>query len=134
MIIGVGADILQIERLRRSLAKFGKGYLEEVYSEDELATAIPPSYLTEAEFHSRAFCAKEACSKALGTGIDENVDWYDIIIDQLSQPPKITLFGGALTRLETLTPPNFQAHIALTVGGNDGIASAYVVISAQAQG
>lgn len=116
------------------MAKFGKGYLEEVYSEDELATASPPSHLTEAEFHSRAFCAKEACSKALGTGIDESVDWYDIVVDQFSLPPKITLLGDALTRLETLMPHAFEAEIALTVGSNERLAYAYVVISAAARG
>lgn len=129
MLIGIGADILQIERFRRSLARFGRGYLEEVFSEDELARSQVPANLTEAAFYARAFCAKEACAKALGTGIDETVDWYDISIDQSTLPATITLFGGAITRLAALTPTGFQSIISLEVGSKNGLAQACVIIS-----
>lgn len=129
VLIGIGSDILQIERLRRSLAKFGNDYLEEVFSELELARSNVPANLTEAEFFSRGFCAKEACAKALGTGIDENVDWYDISVDQLTLPPTIALSGGAMTRLTALTPAGFQSRIALALGSKEGLAYAYVTIS-----
>ena len=129
MLIGIGADILQIERFRRSLARFGRGYLEELFSEDELARSRIPANLTEAAFYARAFCAKEACAKALGTGIDETVDWYDISVDQSTLPATITLFGGAMARLAAFTPPGFQTAISLDVGSKNGLAHASVLIS-----
>lgn len=130
MLIGIGADILQIERFRRSLARFGRGYLEEVFSEEELARSRVPANLTEAAFFARAFCAKEACSKALGTGIDATVDWHDISVDQSTLPATIKLFGGAITRLAALTPIDFQSIISLDVGSKNGIAQAFVMVSA----
>lgn len=129
MLIGIGIDILQIERFRRSLARFGRGYLEEVFSDEELARSRVPDNLTEAAFYARAFCAKEACAKALGTGIDETVDWYDISVDQSTLPATITLFGGAITRLTALTPIGFQSAISVDVGSKNGLAQACVMIS-----
>ncbi|WP_129792138.1 4'-phosphopantetheinyl transferase superfamily protein [Sphingosinicella sp. CPCC 101087] len=129
MLVGIGADILQIERFRRSLARFGRGYLEEVFSEEELARSWVPANLTEAAFFARAFCAKEACAKALGTGIDETVDWYDISVDQVTLPATIALFGGAIARLEALTPIGFQSVISLDIGSKNGLARACVMIS-----
>nr|WP_246425954.1 holo-ACP synthase [Sphingomonas kyeonggiensis] len=128
-MIGIGADILQIERFRRSLARFGRGYLEEVFSEEELARSRVAANLTEASFYARAFCAKEACAKALGTGIDETVDWYDISVDQSTSPATITLSGGAITRLAALTPTGFQSVISLDLGSKNGLAQACVMIS-----
>ncbi len=129
MLIGIGTDILQIERLRRSLARFGRGYLEEVFSEEELARSRVPANLTEAAFYARAFCAKEACAKALGTGIDETVDWYDISVDQSTLPATIMLSGGAMMRLAALTPIGLPAVIWLDVGLKDSLAYAGVMIT-----
>jgi holo-[acyl-carrier protein] synthase len=133
VLVGIGADILQIERLRRSLVRFGRRYLEEVFSEEELARSQVPTNLSEVAFYARAFCAKEACAKALGTGIDETVDWYDISVDQSTLPATITLVGGAMTRLEALTPSGFQPVISLDVASKDGLAQACVIISAVRQ-
>ena len=129
MLIGIGLDILHVERLRRSLARFGLGYLDEIFSEQELALlSIPPS-LSPAEFYARGFCAKEACAKALGTGIDENVDWYDFAVDLSTTPPQITLTGGAAEVLASITTARAQPKINLDVGSRGGLAFAFVVIS-----
>lgn len=129
MLIGIGVDILQIERFRRSLARFGRGYLDELFSEEELARSWVSMNLTEAAFFARAFCAKEACAKALGTGIDPTVDWHDISVDQSTLPATISLVGGAITRLAALTPVGFQPIISLNVGSTNGLAQACVMIS-----
>jgi holo-[acyl-carrier protein] synthase len=129
VLIGIGIDILQVERLRRSLSRFGKGYLDEVFSENELSRARIPAHLSEAAFYARGFCAKEACAKALGTGIDENVDWYDIAVDLYATAPVITLMGGAAERLASLTPARAVTKISLDVGTRGGLAFAFVAIS-----
>ena len=133
MLLGIGADILHIERFRRSLARFGPGYLEEVFTDEELARSQIPSNMTEAAFYARAFCAKEACSKALGTGIDETVDWYDISVDQSTSPATIRLFNGAKRRLAALVPPDFQSVVSLDVGTKEELAHACVILVAVRQ-
>lgn len=133
MLIGIGADILHIERFRRSLTRFGPGYLEEVFTDQELARSRIPGNMTEAAFYARAFCAKEACSKALGTGIDGTVDWYDISVDQSTLPATIRLFNGAKQRLAALMPTGFQSVISLDVGTKGGLAHACVMLVAMRQ-
>lgn len=130
MLIGIGTDILVIERLRRSLVRFGRGYLEDIFSDDELARASVPADEGGAAYYARAFCAKEACAKALGTGLDENVDWFDFSVDQSTLPASITLSGGALSQLTALTPQGLHARVALDVGSKRGLAHATVVIFA----
>jgi holo-[acyl-carrier protein] synthase len=134
VLIGVGIDILQIERVRRSLKRFGRGYLEETCSDEEIARFQAPANLTEEAFYARAFCAKEACAKALGTGIDGAVNWHDILVDQSSSPPTITLKGGAIERLTDITPPGFRSAIAVDVGSRNGLAQAVVMITAAPHG
>lgn len=133
MLIGVGIDILQIERVRRSLRRFGRGYLEETCSEEEISHLQVPASLTDEAFYARAFCAKEACAKALGTGIDGAVHWHDILVDQSTSPPTITLQGGAIERLVDLTPSGFRSAITVDVGSRNGLAQAVVMITATLQ-
>ena len=129
MLIGIGVDILHVERLRRSLTRFGKDYLDEIFSEHELSRLRVPADLSEAAFYARGFCAKEACAKALGTGIDGNVDWYDFEVDFSATLPNIILTGGAAERLASLIPPRAIPTITLDVGSRRGLAFALVAIS-----
>ena len=126
MIIGIGSDNLWIERFRRSLTRFGLGYLEETFTPEELERS--PCFGDPATFYARAFCAKEACSKALGTGITEDVDWYDIEIIQQRDGTEIHLTEGALRQLRSFTPANAEAVIHADVRSEKGIAYAFVVI------
>lgn len=127
MIIGIGADILQVERLRRSLRRFGAGYLEEMFTPHEIA--MPRATLDAGTHFSLGFCAKEACAKALGTGIDADVDWYDIEIDYRMPSPRLMLSGGARTRLDVLTSAGSVAVPQLSFGVEGGLAQAIVIIS-----
>ncbi|USI73571.1 holo-ACP synthase [Sphingomonas morindae] len=127
MIIGIGTDILQIERLRRSLRRFGAGYLEEMFTPQEIA--MPQVTLDAATHFSLGFCAKEACAKALGTGIDADVDWFDIEIDYRTPSPRLMLSGGARTRLEFLTSAGSVAVPQLSLGVAGGLAQAIVIIA-----
>lgn len=127
MIIGIGADILQVERLRRSLRRFGAGYLEEIFTPDEIA--MPQATRDKATHFSLGFCAKEACAKALGTGIDADVDWYDIEVDYRTPFPRLMLSGGARTRLEILTPVGSVAVPQLSLGVVGDLAQAIVIIA-----
>lgn len=133
MLIGVGIDILQIERVRRSLRRFGRGYLEETCSDEEISRLQVPANLTDEAFYARAFCAKEACAKALGTGIDGAVHWHDILVDQSTSPPTIALEGGAIERLADITPSGFRPAITVDVGSRNGLAQAVVMITAALQ-
>ena len=130
MIIGIGADILQVERLRRSLGRFGAGYLEEMFTPDEIA--MPQATPDAATHFSLGFCAKEACAKALGTGIDADVDWYDIEMDCRTPSPRLMLSGGARSRMDVLTPAGSVAVPQLSLSVAGGLAQAIVIIAAAA--
>ena len=127
MIIGIGADILQVERLRRSLRRFGAGYLEEMFTPGEIT--MPQATPDAATHFSLGFCAKEACAKALGTGIDADVDWYDIEIDYRTPCPRLMLSGGARARLDFLTSAGSVAVPQLSLGITGGLAQAIVIIA-----
>jgi len=127
VIIGIGADILQVERLRRSLRRFGVGYLEEMFTPDEIA--MPQATSDVATHFSLGFCAKEACAKALGTGIDVDVDWYNIQIDYRTPSPRLMLSGGARTRLDVLTSAGSVAVPQLSLSVAGGLAQAIVIIA-----
>ncbi|MCJ2183698.1 holo-ACP synthase [Novosphingobium sp. 1949] len=126
LILGIGSDILWVERLRRSLRRFGPGYLEEVFSFEELEAS--PPFGDAAEFYARAFCAKEACAKALGTGIADDVDWYDIQVIQRPGTTLLVLHEGALRHLLSMVPNGSDFTIHVDIGSRKGLAFAFVVI------
>jgi len=117
-ILGIGSDILWTERMRRSLRRFGPGYLEEVFSYEELQAS--PCFGDPAEFYASA--------KALGTGIDENVDWYDIQVIQAPGSTRLVLHEGARRHLLSKIPPNGSSIIHSKATSKKDIACALVII------
>jgi len=128
MIIGLGVDLCHIERIRRSLRRFGDAYLEQLFTKDELAQYSAGVDLPV--FYARAFCGKEACAKALGTGLANGVDWHDIEVLQTRNGATLQLSGGALDQLRQLTPAGRSAVLHVTCASNKQMAQAFVVISA----
>jgi holo-[acyl-carrier protein] synthase len=111
MIVGIGGDLCHVDRIRRSLKRFGDAWLDELFSLDERVNCKQGR--DPALLFARAFCGKEACSKALGTGINEDIGWRDIEISQMGTKASIRLFNGALARLSSLTPVNCSAVLHL---------------------
>lgn len=129
MIIGIGTDLCDIRRIEKTLDRFSERFVERIFTETErrrVARRANPA----AGFAQR-YAAKEACAKALGTGLRRGVFWRDMGVDNLpSGKPFLTLTGGALDRLRTLTPEGMRAHIELTLTDEYPLAHAVVVISA----
>ena len=132
MILGIGNDLIDIRRIERTLARFGDRFLERVFSPEEVAKAMERA--DPAPVLAKRFAAKEACSKALGTGFRHGVYWRDLAVVNLpSGRPVLRVSGGARERLEELTPPGMTAVIHLTLTDEPPMAEAYVVIEAVAQ-
>jgi len=128
MIIGIGADLCYIERIRRSLRRLGDAYLDELFTKDERQAR--GSVTDPAAFYTRAFCGKEACAKALGTGFTNGVGWRDIEILQTQSGTTLRLSDGALERLRQLTPIGCRSSLHITCASNPMIAQVSVIISA----
>jgi holo-[acyl-carrier protein] synthase len=131
MIIGIGSDIIDIRRMEKTLERFGDRFTHRVYTELERARAERrPNQ--RADTYAKRFAAKEACSKALGTGLKKGVFWRDMGVANLpSGQPTMRLTGGALRRLEQLTPPGHTAHIHVSLTDDYPMAFAFVIISAE---
>ncbi len=129
MIIGLGSDLCDIRRIEKSLARFADRFTHRVYTEGErrkcdARAARAPSY-------ARRFAAKEACAKALGTGLSLGVFWRDMeVINLPSGKPTLRLSGGALERLTAIVPPGHEALIHVTLTDEPPIAQAFVIIEA----
>ena len=129
MIIGLGSDIIDIRRIERSLSRFGRRFVDRVFTEGERERS--DGRANRAASYARRFAAKEACAKALGTGIDRNVYWRDMgVINLGSGQPTMQLSGGALQRLRELTPDGMTAHIHLSLSDDHPLAQAMVLIEA----
>lgn len=134
MIIGIGSDIIDIRRIERTLQRFGDRFTHRVYTELERARAERRPHERAATFAKR-FAAKEACSKALGTGIRQGVFWRDMGVANLkSGQPTMVLTGGAAARLAALTPPGHAPFIHVTLTDDFPLAVGYVIISAELAG
>jgi holo-[acyl-carrier protein] synthase len=129
MIIGIGTDLLDVRRLERTLSRFGTRFCERIFTDGERARA--EGRADPARTYAQYFAAKEACSKALGTGLRQGVFWRDMRVQNLpSGKPIMSLTGGAKLRLEALTPPGMEAHIDVSLTDEWPFAHAVVVISA----
>ena len=130
MIIGIGSDLCDIRRIEKSLARFGDRFTHRVFTERERAksdrrAARAPSY-------ARRFAAKEACAKALGTGMSRGVFWRDMeIVNLPGGKPTFRLSGGALERLRSMTPVGHEAVIHVSLTDDPPLAQAFVVIEAR---
>ena len=129
MIIGIGTDLLDIRRIERTLERFGDRFIARIYTKSERAKA--EKRVNVAAAYALRYAAKEACSKALGTGLREGVFWRDMETNSLpSGKPTITLTGGALKKLQSLTPSGMTAKVEVTMSDEHPMAHAMVVIFA----
>jgi holo-[acyl-carrier protein] synthase len=131
MIIGLGSDLCSIERIERSLDRFGARFENRVFTEVERAKAARRPF-TRAGTYAKRFAAKEAFSKAVGTGFKAGVFMRDIgVVNAPSGAPTLALSGGAAARLEALTPEGHIAVVHLTLTDDHPWAQAFVVIEAR---
>jgi holo-[acyl-carrier protein] synthase len=133
MIIGMGSDITDIRRIEKVVGRHGDRFLDRIFTEAERARAERRAHPMAT--YAKRFAAKEACAKALGTGIRRGVWWRDMgVINLPSGRPTMQLTGGALRRLEAITPAGCEARIDLTISDEWPLAQAIVVISAVSNG
>ncbi|WP_029356193.1 holo-ACP synthase [Bosea sp. 117] len=129
MILGIGSDIIDARRVAEVLERHGERFLERVFTPVERAKSERRK--RRAESYAKRFAAKEACAKALGTGLAQGVFWRDMgVVNLPSGAPTLLLTGGARARLEAITPPGFDARIDLTITDDGPMAQAFVIISA----
>ena len=130
MIIGLGSDLCNIERIQNSLDRFGERFENRVFTDTERAKARKRPF-TIAGTYAKRFAAKEAFSKAVGTGFRRGVFMKDIgVINAPSGAPTLKLEGGALKRLQELTPPNHTVTVHLTLTDDHPWAQAFVILEA----
>ncbi len=129
MIIGIGSDLIDIRRVERTLERFGDRFTNRCFTDVERQKS--DRRRLRAESYAKRYAAKEACSKALGTGFRKGVFWRDLGVVNLSGgKPTMALTGGALLRLEEITPEGMEAKIDLTITDEPPIAQALVIITA----
>lgn len=129
MIIGIGNDIVDIRRIEAALARFGGRFIDRVFTDVEQAKS--DGRAARAASYAKRFAAKEACAKALGTGLRDGVYWRDMgVINLPSGRPTLALTGGAALQLARITPPGRVARIDLALTDDFPLAEAVVIISA----
>ena len=130
MIIGLGNDLIDIRRIEKTLEKFGERFTERVFTEVERAKSDRRA--ARAASYAKRFAAKEACAKALGTGVPRRgVHWQHMgVVNLPSGQPTLDLTGGAAERLKELTPSGMKARIDVTITDDYPLAQAIVIISA----
>lgn len=129
MILGIGNDLANIERIGRTIDRFGERFLTRVYTDTERHLA--ESRTLRIETYAKRWAAKEACSKALGTGLRMGIKWRDMgVVNRRSGQPTLHLEGWAARRLADLTPAGHAAHVHLTLTDDRPWAFAVVVIEA----
>ena len=129
MILGIGNDLCDIRRIEKSLERFGERFIRRVFTEIEQKRS--EGRATRASSYAKRFAAKEACSKALGTGFRRGVFMRDMgVVNLRSGKPSLALTGGALARLAEITPEGMTAQIDLSLTDEYPLAQAIVIISA----
>ena len=130
MIIGIGSDLCDVSRIEQTLEKFGERFLARCFTQIERAKSDRRA--ERAASYAKRFAAKEACAKALGTGLRDGVFWRDMgVVNLPSGAPTMKLTGGAAERLAKITPPGRTAFIHLTITDEFPLAQAFVVIEAR---
>jgi holo-[acyl-carrier protein] synthase len=127
MILGIGSDLANIERIERTIARFGARFLDRVYAPTEQALA--ERRRERVATYAKRWAAKEACSKALGTGLRMGIKWRDMgVVNLHTGQPTMLLTGWAEDRLRAMTPPGHRAAVHLTLTDDHPWAMAVVVI------
>ena len=130
MIVGLGSDLCNIERIQKSLDRFGDRFTNRVFTDVERAKAARRPF-TQAGTYAKRFAAKEAFSKAVGTGFKRGVFMKDIgVVNAPSGAPTLALSGGAKAALDALVPEGYEARIHLTLTDDHPWAQAFVIIEA----
>ncbi len=129
MILGIGNDIIDIRRIEESIERWGDRFLNRVFTDIERAKSDRRA--NRAASYAKRFAAKEACSKALGTGFRAGIFWKDMgVVNLPSGKPTMALTGGALERLKAITPPGMVPQIDVSITDEEEMAYVIVIISA----
>jgi holo-[acyl-carrier protein] synthase len=129
LVLGLGNDLIDIRRVEKSLHRFGQRFVDRVFTDIEQKKS--DGRMNRAASYAKRFAAKEACSKALGTGIRRGVHWRTMgVVNLPSGRPTMELTGGAKVRLEQMTPPGMVAQVHLTITDDFPLAQAIVLITA----
>ncbi|HTT98631.1 MAG TPA: holo-ACP synthase [Rhizomicrobium sp.] len=132
MILGLGSDLIDIRRIEKSIERFGARFIDRIYTDVEKAKSDKRAQ--RAASYAKRFAAKEACAKALGTGLNRGVYWRDMgVVNLPGGKPTMRLTGGALARLNAITPAGYAAVIDLSITDDFPLAQAIVIISAIAK-
>ena len=130
LILGLGSDLIDIRRIQKTIDRFGDRFLERIFTEAERRKCDRRA--NRGASYARRFAAKEAAAKALGTGFRRGVFWRDLgVVNLPSGQPSMLLTGGALKRLEAMTPPGMAPRLALTISDEPPLAQAVVIITAE---
>jgi holo-[acyl-carrier protein] synthase len=130
VIIGLGSDMIDIRRVERTIERFGERFIERIFTPVERAKA--ERRRTRIETYAKRFAAKEACAKALGTGLRRGVFWRDMgVVNLPGGRPTMQLTGGALKRLAEITPPGHSPRIDVSITDEYPLAQVTVLISAE---
>ncbi len=129
MIIGIGSDLIDIRRIEKTLERHGSRFTERVFTQRERAKA--ESRKRQADTYAKRFAAKEACSKALGTGLSHGVFWRDMeVINLPTGKPTMHLTNGAEVRLQSMMPEGMKPVVHLSITDEYPMAQAFVIIEA----
>lgn len=129
MIIGLGSDLIDIRRIERTLERHGARFINRIFTEIEIRKS--DGRAQRAASYAKRFAAKEACAKALGTGLARGVFWRDMgVVNLPGGKPTMALTGGAAARLQTIIPIGHSAVVHLTITDDFPLAQAFVVIEA----
>ncbi|PZF76887.1 holo-ACP synthase [Aestuariivirga litoralis] len=129
MIIGIGNDVIDIRRIEETLTRFGDRFIERIFTDVEIRKSEKRAQ--RAASYAKRFAAKEACSKALGTGFRKGVFWKDMgVVNEPSGKPTMVLTGGARDQLDSLVPEGHRPRIHLTITDDFPYAHAFVMIEA----
>lgn len=129
MILGIGSDLCDIRRIEKTLSRHGERFIHRIYTDGERARCERRA--ARAEGYARRFAAKEACAKALGTGLSDGVFWRDMeVVNLPSGQPTLRLTGGAARRLAALLPAGHTARVHVSLTDDPPLAQAFVVIEA----
>jgi holo-[acyl-carrier protein] synthase len=136
MIIGLGSDLCDIRRIEKTLEQHGERFIARIFTPVERAKSERRAGTAtgRAASYAKRFAAKEACAKALGTGLNRGVFWRDMgVVNLPGGKPTLELTGGALARLQAITPAGHSAQIDLSITDDFPLAQAIVIISAVRQ-